>query len=324
MKKEPKFHVFLYTLIIVALLGILSVYFFNFSGLKDRIANLGYTPSSEILALEEKVGFTDDAKVTFRATRPSLESRDEFNAHCQSYDQEISVLGCYTNDRIYLYNIPSESLAAIIPSTAAHEFLHAAWDRLPEAEKNEVSTYLLDVYASHRDMLAADLEIYDDAEQLDELHSRVGVQIADLPDYLETYYAKYFQDQDAVVAFYDEYIAPFNELQDETDSLKAEIDAEAAEIDARTAEYYSRSEALAKAVDEFNNCVAKGSCFNADEYTTRRAELVAEQEALEEMYNDINAAVESYNEKVERYNNNILRTETLQNAINSNAPPSTL
>lgn len=318
--KEPKFHAFIFVILILAILGIAGVYLVNFSGINDRLATLFYTPPAEISDLESKIGFTDAATYTFRATRPALEDRDQFNEDCRSHNSDVSVLGCYTGGKIYLYNIQSSELAGIVESTAAHEFLHAAWDRLPEAEQNTVAQYLNQVYAEHRDELSEDLSTYDDADQLDELHSRIGTQIADLPDFLETYYANYFKDQDAVVKYYTNYITPFNQIKDQISDLKDELDDLKVNIDARTDEYYARAGELSKAIDEFNNCANQPGCFaSSAEFSLRRAELVDEQNEVEELYNLINASVDEYNQKVEAYNNSLLRTEELQNAINSNA-----
>ena len=319
-KSAPKFYLLIFIILMLAIAGIAGVYLINFTSLRDTIYNLSYTPPAEIATLEEKITLTDAAKTTFRATRPSLEQQNEFNDHCKSYNTEISVLGCYTSDHIYIYNITVSELSGIIESTAAHEFLHAAWDRLPESEKNTVSQYLNQVYAEHHDDLSEDLSTYDDADQLDELHSRIGTQIADLPDYLENYYANYFQDQDAVVAYYHSYITPFNELKAQAEELKAELDEMKAAIDADTAEYYTRAEALSAAVEEFNACANQPGCFaTTAEFAARREELVDEQNEVEELYHHINAAVEAYNQKVEEYNNSVLRTEKLQDAINSNS-----
>ncbi len=307
--------------ITISILGIIAAYFFTQSSFKDALSSFGYSPSGEVLTLEEKLGFTDSAKTIFRATRPSLEDRDAFNEHCQSYDTDVSVLGCYTDNNIYIYNVTEKDLEGIVESTAAHEFLHAAWDRLSGSEKNDISVYLNQVYEQHHDTLASELELYDDNEQLDELHSRIGVQITNLPAELESYYARYFKDQDAIVAYYSHYIAPFEKIKESTEELKATIDAEKATIDTRTADYYARAEALSQSINEFNTCADTLGCFaSTSEFNARRAELVAEQEALEELYASINTAVDNYNQLVEEYNNNILRTETLQNAINSNSP----
>lgn len=319
-KKQPKFYLLIFAILMLAIIGIAGVYLVNFASIQDRIASLFYSPAPEIAELENKINFTDSAIHTFRATKPSLENRDQFNENCRSHDADVSVLGCYTGGQIYLYNINSAELAGIVESTAAHEFLHAAWDRLPESEKNTLSEQILKVYADHYDELSEDLSNYDDADQLDELHSRIGTQIADLPDSLERYYANYFKDQDAVVAYYTHYITPFNEIKSQITSLKAELDELKADIDVRTELYYSRANALSQAIDEFNSCANQPGCFTSTAaFDSRRAELVDEQNAVEELFNQINADVDVYNQKIEEYNNNILRTEELQNTINSNA-----
>ncbi|MBQ9020035.1 hypothetical protein IJ096_01805 [Candidatus Saccharibacteria bacterium] len=319
---SPKYYLLIFIILALAIVGIAGVYLINFSPLRDTISNLSYTPPSEVTTLEEKLTLTDPAKTTFRATRPALETQSSFNDHCRSHDAEISVLGCYTDGHIYIYNITEPKLSGIVESTAAHELLHAAWDRLSESDKSTVSTYLNQVYSEHHEELSKDLAIYDDADQLDELHSRIGTQIADLPDYLETYYARYFTNQDTIVAYYNNYSTPFNELKSQMESLKSDLDDLKSTIDSETSKYYSRSDTLTKAIEEFNSCAKSPGCFaTTTEFNARRNELVDEQNDLGELYNHINSAVESYNQKVNEYNNSILRTEELQNAMNSNVQP---
>ena len=76
---------------------------------------------------------------------------------------------------------------------------------------------------------------------MDELHSRIGTEIANLPESLEKYYAKYFTDQDAVVALYNNYHEPFEKLKQETEALYKELETAKADIDSRTQEYYQKT-----------------------------------------------------------------------------------
>lgn len=307
-------------LIVVVILAVAGAYrAFN---LADRLKNIGYRTPAEIVTLSDKIQLTSRAKVIFNATRPQLDDRDAINEHCKSNDIHISILGCYIDDTIYLYNIHSTELDGVVESTAAHELLHAVWARLNFWEKSNLQDELLSVYQQHYALLAGDMELYDDEDKLDELHSRVGVEIKDLPEKLESHYAKYFIDQDSVVAFYDAYSEPFKRLSAEIDALSAELEIMHSNIDAQTADYYQQAESLSARIDEFNNCASTIGCFTDEaEFYAQRNQLVAEQEALMAVYEELNTQVEAYNQKVEQHNNNILHTQTLENAINSNAPP---
>lgn len=307
-------------LLIAAIIAI-SYALLTFTDIKDIIKNIGYQAPAEVAGLVDKLPFTDKAKTIFYATRPALESRDDFNEHCDSHNVDISVLGCYSDNRIYLYNVDSAELPNVVESTATHELLHAAWERLNIFEKTAVEYELEKVYQSNQNLLSGDLELYDTEDRMDELHSRIGTEIADLPESLERHYAKYFTDQDAVVALYNSYHEPFEKLKTEIEELSKQLEAAKLDIDTRTKDYYQKTEDLNKRIDEFNNCADTTGCFSSyATFNARRRELVAEQSALEVVYNNINSAINDYNTKVTEYNNNILRSETLENMINSNAP----
>ena len=309
-------------IILLTITILLAIYaIITFTDIKDIARNIFYQAPAEVSELTNKLPFTDKAKTIFYATRPALESRDDFNQHCDSHDVDISVLGCYTDGKIYLYNVNSAELPNVVESTATHELLHAAWERLNFFEKSTIEAELEKIYQSHKELLSGDLELYALEDRMDELHSRVGTEIANLPASLEHHYAKYFTDQDAVVALYNNYHEPFKKLKDEIDALSKELEAAKTNIDTRTKDYYQKSEALNQRIDEFNNCANTTGCFSSDsEFYSRRNELVTERSALEEAYNSINDAIMRYNKKVTQHNNNILRSETLENMINSNAP----
>lgn len=309
--------------IVFLIFGILFLCYalFTFTDLKDIIKNIGYQAPADVATLTNKLPFTDKAKTIFYATRPALESRDEFNQHCDSHDIDISVLGCYTDGKIYLYNVDSTDLPDVVESTATHELLHAAWERLNIFEKTAIEIELEKVYQSNKELLAGDLDLYDVDDRMDELHSRIGTEIANLPESLEHHYAKYFTDQDAVVALYERYHEPFEKLKNEIDTLSQELETMQKDIDARAKDYYQKSEDLNKRIDEFNNCANTLGCFSSQPaFNSRRQSLVSEQNSLEEVYKAINTTIVNYNDKVTQYNNNILRSKTLENMINSNAP----
>lgn len=319
-KKKSKKIISAICIVIIVACGIYLLLEQDF--MQDRLKAWSFKPSAEVAAIEEKLNLTDSGKLIFNASEPVLESREDFNEHCNSHKKEVSTLGCYTNRKIYLYDIKTDELPGIVESTAAHELLHAIWSRLSTSEQNSIKPKLDKVYSDNYDMLSKDLEVYDSDEVTDELYVRIATQIADLPNDLEEHYAKYFKDQDAVVAYYDSYITPFRKLEAEMETLEKELEDLGVTIDQKTAEYESRADALSTAVDEFNNCANTVNCFSSQyAFNTRRNELLAEQTALDTLYEEINSCIDAYNKKVEKYNSNLLRTQDLEDAINSNANP---
>lgn len=304
--------------VIAVLLGV-AVFVLNSQEMQDRLSAIGYTPTSEMAGLKDALDLTGKGEAIFLASKPELENADNFNYHCSSYNSSVSVLGCYSNGAIYVYNITEESLNGIKESTVAHELLHAAWRRMSEDERKEVSAMLDDVYAKNAEELEEELKTYDATDRTDELHSRIGVQIADLPEKLEEHYAKYFNDQDKVVKYYEKYSANFKELARETEKLKGELDVLKTEFDTKTAEYQKEVGQLNSEVEEFNKCAETVNCFKSnEEFVQKKAGLEERQRKLDEYYAELERMVGDYNQKVEKYNNSVLRTQKLQNAMNSN------
>ncbi|MBQ9403127.1 hypothetical protein IJU22_00960 [Candidatus Saccharibacteria bacterium] len=306
--------------VVTGLLGLLA--YQNRVYLTDLFLSFQYSASPELSSLENDLELTDSAGLILRASHPSLESREEFNILCDSHDEQISVLGCYTDRKIYIYNIEESELSGIKESTLAHELLHAVWARTPSSERDHISRLLAEVYnqQEYHDQLAEDLETYDDAERVDELHSRIGTEIANLPAELESHYAKYFKNQDKVVDFYENYITPFRELSEEIDNLSTELEKLNQEIEEKTSAYYKSAEKLSAEIDEFNNCARTSGCF-ATEYAfnARRNQLLANESEIESAYEKLNKMINDYNKLVEEYNANVIRGETLESVINSNA-----
>ena len=311
-------------IIIICTMVFLGFWVMNSNDARDFLQSFGYVPSDEVKKIEEKLKLTNKGEAIFNASRPVLDSREDFNRHCSSYDEQISVLGCYTGGGIYVYNIKTPEIDGVRESTMAHELLHAVWGRLNEEERQILSASLWQVYSEHHE-LAEDLDIYDDKEKLDELHSRVGTQIVTLPVELEMHYAKYFNNQDDIVAYYLKYDAPFREINGQLDRLSREMDDLSIAIEAKTAEYKTRSEALAVKIQEFNACANQMGCFRDEaSFNIQHNTLVVEQNEVSSLYTEINQLTDLYNAKVTEYNNNILRTKDLQNSINSNSAPPTV
>lgn len=310
------------TLLILAALAVLVILaVLNRQTLLDTFTAMQYQPTAEITSVESKLQLTDAGQKIFRASHPALASQSEFNQDCESHSVEVSILGCYRAGTIYVYNIDEPELDGIIESTFAHELLHAVWERLESGERSELADLLNEVYLStqyHR-VLADDLETYPAADQIDELHSRIGTQVKALPEKLERHYAKYFKDQDDIVDFYENYSEPFHALEAEISGLEDRLADLKQEIDTKTDNYYERSEKLSAEIDEFNTCAGTEGCFRSTaDFTSHRTALVSEQSALEDLYYEVDRLINDYNSLVAEYNNNVLRSQNLENAINSN------
>lgn len=289
----------------------------NYYVVHDFVRRLSFNPTPEITKIQEKLELTDAGEALFQATNPSIDESQSFNNSCQSYDQSVTILGCYTNGDIHVYDIKSQELDGIIEATVAHEMLHAVWARLSDAERSEISKDLATVLEKNYSKLSI-ITDYAAGSKFDELFARAGTELSDIPDSLEKIYARYFKDRKKIVALYEQYHTVFDVLSAEIETLSTDIETMRAKIDADTANYKQRAANFASEVSSFNECAAQAGCFTQSGFDSRRAELLSERAALDAKYNEIISLVESCNAKIEQYNNNVLRTKQYSEIINSN------
>lgn len=305
-------------LFLLAIIGVGVWVYFNHVWLYDYFRASNYQPSTEMAKIRDSLKLTEEGEFLFNASHPELDSEEEFNQNCQSFSSESAVLGCYTNQNIYVYNITEPSLNGIRELTSAHELLHAVYARMSSAEKDALRSDLDKVYQTNQALLEPEIESYDKAAQLEEIYVRSGTEVKNLPASLETHFAKIFQDQDYIVDFYNSYAEVFKSLEREFEILESEMNTLKAQIDTKTSEYETRAAALDAKIDDFNRCANQINCFTSEEdFYTARNQLLSEQNSLDSLYYELDNLINLYNSKVEAYNNNVIKSENLQNIINS-------
>jgi len=318
-KRKRHFGRWVFLLVLVAVVVAIVL---NREWIYDYYRGMTYQPTSEMSRIRGALTLTDRGEFLFNASQPVLSGSDEFNAHCRGDGVEIAVLGCYTEGNIYVYNITDAELDGVRELTAAHELLHAVFARMGEEKKAELKPVLEQVYKQNLDILEEDIGTYTTTEQFEELYVRAGTEVANLPPTLEKHYAEIFKNQDAVVAYYDKYNGVFRTLQAEMDALTEEMEAMNTEIAQKTNEYERRVRQLDADIVSFNSCAEVAGCFGSEEeFQVQRAELVAEQTALEGLYDEISGLINTYNAKVEVYNADVMHGKKLNNVINSAAKP---
>ncbi|MFV0484788.1 MAG: hypothetical protein ACK5MU_00950 [Candidatus Saccharimonadales bacterium] len=304
----------------IALSGVVALFVVDYGVIADRIKAMGYTPDAEMQTLIDEIALTERGELVLKASQPTLLARAEFNNACQSYMPDVPVLGCYTAERIYVYDIENEEVNGIRQSTLAHESLHAVWYRMNDGEREKLTQALEDAYEARADEWKSRLDKYPKESFHDELHAIVGTEVAvsDLPEVLQKHYARYFDDHGKVVNYYVAYSDKFEELQKEADTLYAEITANQEKITAETTNYNDGIEALNTAIEDFNRRAANGAFTSMAAFNAERATLVGRQNTLEALYTQIQNMVTATNQLIEKYNNNVARTQALVDSINSN------
>ena len=236
----------------LSILGVIlagsSWLYLNPYAIEDWLALRDYQPTSEIAAISNRIGLSDKAEKIFYVHKPEILSADTFNETCPV--ERSIVLGCYDGSGIYVYRVEEERLDGIHEVTAAHEILHAVYDRLDSGDKEEINEWLNVALLKLDDSRIQDVvDSYrnkGDEVVLNELHSILATEAEDLPEFLEEYYKQYFEDRSRVVALSQDYEAVFQGLRDEVEKLDNELTDLSGKISLLEASLGSMSSSIAK------------------------------------------------------------------------------
>lgn len=268
----------------------------------DQLAVWQHEPDATIASYADRADLSDEGRLLFFASRPSIEAGDQFDKTCATELEGVGILGCYLADkkRIYLFDVTDDRLDGIEEVVAAHEMLHAAWDRLGQDERDRLEPLLEAEVAARADDpdLAATLEFYaqqEPGERINELHSIVGTEFTDLSPELEEYYSRYFTDRAVVTALHDKSHGVFTGQQKQIDDLVAQISALEGGIDTDYANYNAGYDTLNADIADFNARAERGPFATFD---TEHAELTDRQAELDAMYSSISERVAKYDSLV--------------------------
>ena len=289
--------------------------------ISDYILGIGFTPDSEVQQIWDSVNPTQRGNLILRATRPVLLEREAFAAVCVNEDVNTHILGCYdANGIINVYDIRLPELEGIRESTLAHELLHAVYARLSMREKTRLEPLMRAAYEDNRESLESSLGLYTSEVFLDELHSRLGTQIADLSPALAEHYARFFNDRTQIVAFFDNYDGYLQKLIAERDQIKADLDQQLTVIDMASLAYQTASDQLKRRIEQY--------MINYNDPTYPYYALMAEyniivalQKDVDRLYADLRTSIEKYNELVDLFNQHILQLQFISDSISSTQPP---
>jgi hypothetical protein len=268
--------------------------------LQDQFVVLTQPSPPEIVAIADATGMSDAGRLIFLASTPEVEQAERFNDDCAVESE--GTLGCFDGTDIYIYEVTDPRLQGTIEVTAAHEMLHAAYQRLSPDERAEVDALVRQAVEALADdePVFADLQGYAETQWPDEWHSRLGTGFAGLSPELEAHYARYFDDRSLVLELDEQSTALLDELESQLDALAAEVDALDEEITARSDAYDAALAAYTDDVDTFNAEADAGAFDSQAEFDAERDELLARQRALEAERTELNAQVDRYNELLDQ------------------------
>jgi hypothetical protein len=289
----------------------------------DQFTVWNFSADSTIAGYADRSTMTDEGRFLFYASRPEVSPDGEFDAHCSSELEDVGILGCYqhADKRIYLYDVTDDRLDGIEEVVAAHEMLHAAWDRMGDDERAHLAPLLEAAAATKADDpdFASTLQYYEKAEpteRLNELHSIIGTEFHDLAPELETHYAEYFSDREALVDLHDTSHAVFTQQQEAIDAIVAKLDALQASVDADYASYNAGYDQLNADIAEFNSRASSGDFTSQSQFTAERNALVARQADLDALYASISDRADQYDALVAQLDDLNAQVDELNQSIN--------
>lgn len=295
--------------------------YFNRQLVADQVTVWSFEPSASVKAIEDRIQLTEQGQFYFYVTQPVVAGADEFNVDCPRQEEDSPILGCYTQGRMFIYDIKNTELDGIKEVTAAHEMLHAVWERTSESERERLGTLLLAAYEQNRtEELASRIAYYErtqPGEVINELHSILSTEFATLSPELEEYYARFFEDRQLIVALNDQYSSVFNGLVDRIDVLYEEITRLGEQIEVDRASYNSSVLVLDQDITSFNQRADAGSFSSLSQFNSERSSLVSRSNALQAFSNRLGDDIDRYNLLLEEYEAVAARLESLNRSIDS-------
>jgi predicted nucleic acid-binding Zn-ribbon protein len=317
-------------------LAILAAFFLGGHINFGKFWPISHKPASpEIEQLTLATAMTPKAQQLFYKNDPKIEPKNRFHSLCKKPGrdpQKTIHLGCFiingNETRIVIQSITDSRLPGLMEVAAAHEMLHAAYQELSAAERSRLSPKLKQaaqrVKLSHLVPILKEYEAGDPEIYLNELHSYLGTELADLgdPD-LEKYYQNYFQDRQQVLALAQRSSSMLSQLEEKAKGLKAEIESLEAQLKGQKESIEQADQNLAASLQNLEQMKLDLSSFKqrvesspsqidaslisqfereADRLNAEVQQHNAQSQALQETVSQFNQEVATYKQKVASYN----------------------
>jgi hypothetical protein len=195
--------------------------------LQDWSKLLQYEAPPQVVRLATATTMTDTARRLFYLNEPTIESHKSAQNLCKSTEHTV-VLGCYVpNQGIFLQQVSDPRLQGVMEVTAAHELLHAVYQRMSLLEQTQINKKLQTALQQLQNPRVTKLvEAYreQDPNIVDnELHSILGTEVRNLSPELEEHYRKYFTDRSTIVALSERYEGVFTTLRDKAKQIASQL-----------------------------------------------------------------------------------------------------
>lgn len=267
-----------------------------------------YQPPAVIQALATDNTMTSDARHIFYVNHPELiGDRTKFASVCSVTEQTI-VEGCYHSAQsgIFIFDVKDASLRGIEQVTAAHEMLHAAYERLSSSDRDYINGLLSNYYQHNlKDKrILTTIESYKKTEPnelINEMHSIFATEVATLPQPLENYYERYFTNRSKVVAYSQKYEAQFTDRLNRINAYDSQLASMRSDIDRRQASLSTQA----------NKIEADRARLDSLKSSGRYAEYNAAVPGFNNEVNSYNAQVEQLRALINEYNQLVVARNSL-------------
>lgn len=284
-----------------------------------------YHPPASISRLADQDTMTPYARHLFYLNKPQLlSSVGSFRRDCPENEDAI-VLGCYhpNQDGIYIYDVKTADLQGVSQVTAAHEGLHAIYERLSDKDRRRVDGLLEDYYKHGltNQRVKDEIKLYQKDEPkavVNEMHSVFGTEVSDLPPALESYYRQYFNDRSVIVAFSNKYEQAFSARQDKINQDDRQLAAIKQQIDVQEAGLQAQQDQLTAAHRQLQSLLSAGQ---TEEYNTRIPTYNSQVQAYNSGISSLKDLITQYNRLVAARNAIAKELTTLDKALDTRLTP---
>ena len=301
----------------VIFIAVAAVAIFQRQAITDWWKLRNYTPSSAVAQLAQDSTMTNTGKRIFYLNNPKIQEKATFYNSCK-FGENTIVLGCYTkNDGIFVLKVDDPRLSGVEQVTAAHEMLHAAYDRLSSKEKVEIDSQLNAFYNTLQDAeVRSKIELYrkNGANITNELHSILGTEVETLSPALNTYYAKYFTNRSKVVAYTKQYENEFISRKNKVVELDAQLTAIEQKVLANNAELNAQQQSINAESDRLDALLRSGQI---DAYNAAVPAYNRRIPAFNALVSQTEGLVAQYKQVLEERNKIAVEAQELNKALNS-------
>lgn len=300
--------------------------FLNRQYVVDQFSVWQYSPTEDVIEVAEEVDFTDEGLFYFYAGHPVIDGTSNFNLECAKKEEGSSILGCYVDDSIFIYDITDTRLRGIKAVTAAHEMLHVVYSRLSDKDREHVDQLLDEAYGSiSSESLEDRMQYYARTEpghKNNELHSIIATEFIDIPKELSEYYDQYFKDRSSLVKLHDSYSGQFQKRIEKRKDIGVKMEKLSKDIDELSEQYNGGVADLNSRVIGFNNRARDGAFTSQYQFSSERNVLVQRSNELADIRSTINLKIDDYEKLRKQYNKLVDESNNLQKSIDSTlAPP---